>query len=56
MSITLHKTQVQVDNRLQHKIRYTEPNGRESRNSLEHIGTRNNFLNTSSTGANNNNQ
>jgi hypothetical protein len=28
--ITLHKTQVQVDQRPQHKIGYTEPNRRES--------------------------
>jgi hypothetical protein len=30
ISITLHKTQVQVDYRPQHKTRYTEPNRKES--------------------------
>jgi len=42
---TLYKTQVQVDQRLPHKTRYTETNRRKSGKSLKHIGTRGNFLN-----------
>ena len=37
--ITLHKTQVQVDHRPQHKTRYTKSNRKESGNCLECIGT-----------------
>ena len=37
--ITLHKTQVQVDHRPQHKTRYTKSNRKESGNCLECVGT-----------------
>ena len=45
ISITLHKTQVQVGQRPQPKTRYTKLDARERRNSLQHIGTGDNLLN-----------
>jgi hypothetical protein len=41
---TLPKTQVQLDQRPQHKTRYTECNDEKLGNSLEFIGTGNDFL------------
>ena len=41
LSIPMHKTQVQMDQRPQHKSRHTEKVG----SSLEHMGTGNHFLN-----------
>ena len=43
--INLQKTQFQIVSRPQHETRYTKSNRREVRNSLEHIGTEDNFLN-----------
>ena len=44
LSITLHKTQVQMDQRPQHTTRYTESHRRDSRKQVQHIGTGNKFL------------
>jgi hypothetical protein len=43
--IILHQTQVQIDQGLQHKTRYTKPDRRESGKSLECTGAGDNFLN-----------
>ena len=43
--IILHKTQVQVDQRPQHKTGYSKTNRRESGDSLECTDTEENFLN-----------
>ena len=43
--ITLHKTQVEVHERLQHKIRYTNFNRNKMVNILELIGIGDNLLN-----------
>ena len=45
ISITLHKTQVQVDQRSQHKTRYTKSNRKKEGNNPELIGTGDSFLN-----------
>jgi hypothetical protein len=42
---TLYKTQVQVLNRPQHKTEYTKPYEEEVGDSLECVGTVDNFLN-----------
>jgi hypothetical protein len=48
--ITQQKSQVQVDQRLQHKTGYAKSNRRESgRNSLQLIGTEDSFLNRTPT-------
>lgn len=55
--ITLHKSQRQMDQRPQHKIRYTEPDRREIGNRLKLIYTRKRLSvqNTVSTGTKINN-
>jgi len=45
ISIILHEAQVQVDQRPQHKTRYTYSNRRESGKEPELIGIVGNFLN-----------
>jgi hypothetical protein len=47
--ITLHEAQVQMDQGLQHKIKYTESNRRESGNRLKLIDTGRNLLNQTAT-------
>ena len=42
----MHKIQGQVNQKSQHKATYTEPDGGDSGNSLECIGTGDSFLNT----------
>jgi hypothetical protein len=46
--VTFPKAQVQVDQEPQHKTKETQCNRRESRKSLELIGTEGNFLNGTS--------
>ena len=41
----MHKTQVQMDRRPQHKASHAEPHRRESGSTLERIGTGDHFLN-----------
>ena len=48
MSIIIHKTQVQMDQRPERKTNDTEPHRRESGSTLGFIGTRDYFLNTTS--------
>ena len=43
--MTLHKAQVQFDQELQDKTRYTESNRRESRKQPQNTGRGGNFLN-----------
>ena len=45
ISIIMHKSQVKMDQRLQHKAGHTEPYRRQSWNMLECIGTGDHFLN-----------
>ena len=45
ISIPMHKSQVQVDQRPQHKSRYMNQIDEKVRNNFEHIGTGDNFLN-----------
>ena len=44
ISIPMHKSQVQVDQRPQHKSRYMNQIDEKVRNNFEHIGTGDNFL------------
>ena len=46
MSIPVHKTQIQMDQRPQHKINHTELIEKEVGRTVEHIGTGDYFLNT----------
>ena len=50
ISITMHKTQVQMNQRFQHKVNHTEPHRRENvlPSTLEHLGTGDHFLNITS--------
>ena len=44
MSITLHKTEIQLHQRYQHKTGYTQSNEEKAGNCLELLGTGDNFL------------
>ena len=45
MSITMHKTHVEMNQSPQHKFSHIDPQRRESGNTLEYIGTGDHFLN-----------